>query len=235
MIHLYGLCYWLLPYAQKALDSLLENASEPLCITVVEGRSKNSDKFLEWGKQCISEGKIERFIAASDNCRGKGLVEAFHQYPPYYSGEDFCIFTDLDLLFPQGYDWIKATREAMKVGSTSGFQLSDENYVPPNYGWNLNERSYGNWVMGIKIEAFRTYPREWSFQDSVVINHALKYGPQVQIQQRVYHMGWDAWKPLPEGDPEYWRLKHENMNWQEANGKYITYTTYDKNNVLKKR
>jgi len=226
MIHVYALCYWILPYAQTTIDNMLENASEPLNITVVEGRSHNSSHFLDWAKDYLNQGKIQRFIRADQNCKGSGLLYAFDNYPPDNS-EDFCIFTDLDLLVPKGCDWIGQTRQAMKVGAVSGFQLSSENYVSPNWGWHENEQSFGNWHMGIKINAVKSYPRQLSFQDHLMIGHAMNYGPRIQIKTRIYHQGWDAWKT----DPKYWEAKLANMDWQSGSTIPTTYQTFTKENI----
>lgn len=221
MIHVYALCYWILPYAQKTIDNMLENATEPLHITVVEGNSKHSSQFLAWAKEQLEANKIQRFITANFNCKGSGLLWAYDNFKPD-SSEDFCIFTDLDLLVPAGTDWVGMTRSAMRVAAVSGFQLSAENYVSPNWGWSEAEQSFGNWHMAIKTKAIDTYPRHLSFEDSIMIGHAMQYGPRSQIKQRIYHLGWDAAKD----DKEYWDAKLKDMNWQSSNkidGKYKVY------------
>lgn len=225
MIYVYGLCYWILDYAKKSVDSILKNASEPICLIVIEGRSKNSPQFLDWGKQALKENKIQKFIAADDNCKGSGMRWAIDNFPPDPS-EDFVVLTDLDLVFMEDFDWIKATKEAMLSGaSSSGFQLSPDNYiVPPNGGWNVNEASYGGWLLALKTKTFETYPRNKDLQDYLMIGHARQYGPQKQIKHRLYHLGWDSWKD----DPEYFKEKNEHFNWQSALGKQINYTTYSK-------
>lgn len=221
MLHVYGMAYWVLDYANKTIDNLLESSTEKLHITVVEGKSKHSADFLAWAKDCLSKGKIQRFITADDNCKGAGLIWAFNNYPPDKS-ENFCIFTDLDVLVPKGVDWVKAIRIRMKKKVVVGFDLSTENYVPPNYGFSIGDEYYGNWLMACNLRVFKKYPLR-SFQDSEVIQHMLKSGESVKIPIKLTHLGWDAWKD----DPEYWAFKIDNLNWQSASNLPITYTVYE--------
>jgi hypothetical protein len=211
MIHVYGLAYWILPYSQKTIDSILATASEKIHITVIEGRSKHSGAFMDWGQDCLTNGKIQRFVAADDNCRGLGLNWAFNNHPPDAS-EDFCVFTDLDLLIPSGVDWIQETRQAMKVGSCSGFSLDEKNYLPPNSGHS--SIGFGNWLMACKTHPFSQYPKDLAFQDVFVTQHMRKFGPTCQIKTQLYHLGWDA----PRDDPDYWQYKisAEGQDYQRA-------------------
>ena len=214
MIYVYGLCYRMLDYAKKTVDSLRETASEDFYLTCVEGKSCNSEKFLNWGKQYLENKKIQRFITSSTNCRGYGLKWAIENFKPDNS-EDFFILTDLDLLVPKNVDWIKEAREKMKDNVISGFTLSNENYVYPNSGWcentNILKKIFGVWIMSVKTKKFlEVYENQnHVLIDTHVIAYMCQYGKRDIINSKLYHLGWDAWKD----DKLYWQDKLKKNNW----------------------
>ena len=214
MIYVYGLCYRILDYAKKTVDSLRETASEDFHLTCVEGKSCNSEKFLSWGKQCLENKKIQRFITSSTNCRGYGLKWSVENFKPDDS-EDFFILTDLDLLVPKNVDWIKEVREKMKDNVISGFTLSNENYVYPNSGWcentNILKKTFGVWIMSVKTKRFlEVYEKQnHVFIDTHIIAYMCQYGKRDIINSKLYHLGWDSWKD----DELYWNHKLTKNNW----------------------
>ena len=228
MINVYGLCYRILEYADKTVDSLRKNASENFNLICIESKSCNSNKFLEWGKNSLKENKINKFITSSTNCRGDGLRWAIENIPPDTS-EDFIIITDLDLILPPNTDWIKETRIKMKKNVICGFTLSNENYTPPNWGWYeeklIEKKLFGNWLMGLKIIPFFETLKELKnekkqIEDHIIINKMCKYGTKDIIDKKLYHLGWDSWKD----DPEYWKDKQKNFpqSWQTNKDEYDT-------------
>ena len=204
----------MLDYAKKTVDSLRETASEDFYLTCVEGKSCNSEKFLSWGKECLENKKIQRFITSSTNCRGYGLKWAIENFKPDNS-EDFFILTDLDLLVPKNVDWIKEVREKMKDNVISGFTLSNENYVYPNNGWcentNILKKIFGVWIMSVKTKKFlEVYENQnHVFIDTHIIAYMCQYGKKDIIDSKLYHLGWDAWKD----DEFYWKDKLKKNNW----------------------
>lgn len=214
MIHVYGLCYRILDYAKKTVDSLRETASEDFNLTCVEGKSCNSKEFLIWGKQYLKNKKIQRFITSSTNCRGYGLSWAVENFKPDDS-ENFFILTDLDLLIPKNVDWIKEIRKKMNDNVISGFTLSNENYIYPICGWNENEniakKLFGIWLMSVKKKYFLDIyeNKNMNLIDSDIITNMCKYGKRDIIDDKLYHLGWDAWKD----DPDYWNHKTNENDW----------------------
>jgi hypothetical protein len=214
MIHVYGLCYRILDYAKKTVDNLRETASENFNLTCVEGKSCNSESFLSWGKQCLENKKIQRFITSSTNCRGYGLKWAIENFQPDDS-EDFFILTDLDLLVPKNVDWIKEVREKMKKNVVSGFTLSNKNYVYPNIKWNENEnisnKLFGVWLMSVNTKIFLNIYKKNNVNliDSDIIRKMSKHGKRDIIDSKLYHLGWDSWKD----DKNYWEDKKNKNNW----------------------
>lgn len=238
MIYVYGLCYRILEYAEKTISNLKNNASENFNLICVEAKSCNSNKFFEWGKKCLKEKKINKFITSSTNCKGDGIRWAIENIPSDDS-EDFIIITDLDLLIPKNIDWIKEIRKKMENNVICGFSLSNENYTPPNWGWYedfvLKNKMFGTWLMGIKkqpllkcLENFKKTNTQ--IEDSKLIKEICNYGTRDIIDKKLYHLGWDVWKD----DPEYWKDKHKNFphSWQKNKDEYDTdefpkYTIYE--------
>lgn len=222
MIHIYGLCYRILKYPDETIKRLRETASEDFHLTCIESRSCNSDKFFEWGMECLKNKKIQKFITSSTNSRGYGFNWSIKNFPPDNS-EDFFIITDLDLLVPKNFDWIKEIREKMKKNVICGFTLSNENYVSPNFGWNehavLKNKIFGIWLMAIKREPLLKVLEDFNkndiqIQDNKLIKEICKYGTRDIIDKKLYHLGWDAWKD----DPEYWKEK-KYRGWQQKSDK----------------
>lgn len=214
MITVYGLCYRILDYAQKTVDRLRETASEDFNLTCVEGKSCNSEKFLNWGNESLKNKKIQRFITSSTNCRGYGLNWAIKNFKPDNS-EDFFILTDLDLLIPKNVDWIKEIREKMKENVICGFTLSNENYVHPNFGWNekqnISNKLFGVWLMSVNTKVFlKIYEKNnENLIDSDIIRKMSRHGKRDIIDSKLYHLGWDSWKD----DKNYWEDKKNKNNW----------------------
>lgn len=214
MIHIYGLCYRILEYAQKTVDNLRETASEDFHLTCVEAKSCNSEQFLSWGKEYLKNKKIQRFITSSTNCRGYGLKWAVENFNPDNS-EDFFILTDLDILVPKNVDWIKEIKQKMKENVISGFTLSNENYVSPNYGWyenaNISNKLFGIWLMAVKTNTFIKIYKDIDINliDMNIISNMCQYGQRDIIDSKLYHLGWDSWKD----DKLYWEHKTTKNDW----------------------
>ena len=228
MIYVYGLCYRILEYAEKTISNLKNNASENFNLICVEAKSCNSNKFFEWGKKCLKEKKINKFITSSTNCKGDGIRWAIENIPPDDS-EDFIVITDLDVLVPDNTDWIKEIRNKIKDNVICGFTLSNENYVPPNFGWHenfvLKNKIFGTWLMGIKKEPLFKVLKNFKknntqIEDIKLIKAICEYGTRNIIDKKLYHLGWDVWKD----DPEYWKDKHKNFPqcWQTKKDEYDT-------------
>lgn len=218
-LSIYGITYRVPKYAELSIDSIVKNASQEIEFTVVDSLSGKSpeirDRIL---KPRVDSGKISRALFPNTNCRGYGLVESFYRFPP--KDEDFFIFTDLDLIVPEGCDWISKVREAMKEYKLCGFSLSRENYVPPN-GGHL-EVGFGYWLMGIRTDFFMEYcPRGENLLDTEWRGAA---GPSsYQIPDRLYHLGWDLYKD----DPAYFEEKRKRIDYKASPG-LTNYEVYEK-------
>lgn len=219
MIYIYGLCYRIVEYADKTINSLRETASEDFFLTCIEAKSCNSNKFYEWGIDSLKSKKIQRFITSSTNCRGYGYNWAIKNFPPDNS-EDFLIMTDLDLLI-DNFDWIKEIRKKMENNVICGFTLNNKNYVYPNSGWHENfvkeNKYFGMWLMAIKTKPFLEILNNMNenVEDMNIINKIKKYGNRDIIDKPLYHLGWDTWKD----DKDYWNDK-KSCSWQIKYDKY---------------
>lgn len=212
MIHLYALSYLLEKYNIKSLDSIVKNASEPVCITVIDNKSTASPKIFTHVKKLIDQGKIKRYIQLTDNVQIMAFNQAYQLFPPDNS-EEFFMLTELDLLV-QNVDWVKETRLMMKQPrvNITGFRLDPSNYKPPNGGHVDDGVSCGFWLMGLNTAQFnRIYPVDkMALEDNRVRNAmSIMGGIPKQCPKTVYHMTWDAHKDYP----AYFKLKADGIHW----------------------
>lgn len=205
MLFLYGISYRMPSYFEKSIESIVGNASEKVYITVVDSFSERSSEIAVIAKRFLSEGKIQRFITSSENCKGYGMFKALKDYPPDDS-ENFYVTTDLDLIVPEGIFWNELTRNAMLTHELSGYKLSLVNYVPPNDG-HTEMGGFGNWLMAIRkgfIE--REFPNRQNIVDFELGLRASDSKYQIPVE--LYHQSWDLWKE----DPNYFADK-KHTNW----------------------
>lgn len=213
MIKLYGLTYRVPQYAEKSIESILKNASEPIDFTVVDNLSSGSEKIRAYLRQLVSEKRISRALLMNCNAIGWGLVQAIQDFPPDDSETFFCV-TDLDLVVPEGCDWVKTIRKAHEGGAKlTGCTLDISNYVnTPNHGYGGDEDGFGIWLQGINKESFfKHYTLGQNLIDSSMIAAIRNSGGSVQklLDIRLYHLAWDLWKD----DPEYFQFKKINPGW----------------------
>lgn len=209
MIHVYGLSYYLSYYIEASIRSIVINASEPIYLTVVDNKSSNSE-FLR--SRLISYGWCNRVIGMKDNSRGNALIDMVREYPPDDS-EDFFVITDLDILVSDSCDWIKELRECRAKGANiAGFNLSLENYVPPNRGHDTT--GIGWWLMLLDKNKFFNLPKGVAYTDHYLIG---QLGPLHRAKSHLYHQTWDVWKDYP----EYWDLKEKGVPWHEYKSNQI--------------
>ncbi len=209
-------------YFEKSIESIVSQSSEPLHITVVDSKSERSDQILEIAQRFLAEGKIQRFLACSENVRGFGMFRALRDFPPDPS-EDFYVTTDLDLVVPAevGY-WNLLTRKAMEHHVLSGFSLDTANYLPPNSDHTGD--GFGNWLCGIKKGFLeREFPARQNIQDYELGLRAMQNGnAKYQIPARLIHLSWDLWKH----DPEYFSDK-KNTVWLKDPSPDWSYQVYE--------
>lgn len=214
MIHVYGVCRRVPQYVARTVESLRRNASEDFRLVVADNKSVNSTAIAAWADAAVSRGTVDLFLGLDDNIRGNALRTGYELAPPDGS-EDFFMFTDLDLIVPDGLDWIAETRRMQSDPGlvASGFSLSLENYVPPNSGHDPdpNGHAMGVWLMGLKREAYeRRFPDELPLVDHVLLNALSPHGRIERSRRELYHLGWD----IHRDDPEYWQLKLAGIPWQ---------------------
>ena len=217
MISLYCITHELLEYASMSLKSILSVVdSSKLDVTVIDAKSCRSDEISVWGRKLVDNGRINRFVSASENCKGEGLVWAFENFPP--SGK-FCVFTDLDLLVD--FDWLADTEASFfeyYPYEVTGYSLKTDNYVKPNYGFV--ENGFGTWLMGCEVDFYRNYLKNYSTHiDGQVLNTANCWWKSTKT---LYHSGWDAWKDYP----EYWERRKKGVDWEKRTNSL--YTIYEK-------
>lgn len=213
MIHVYGVCYRMPDYVRRTVESLRRNASEPFRLIVADNRSVRSDAIAAWARGALERRDLHAFLGLEENIVGNALRTAYELYPPDDS-EPLFVFTDLDLVVPDGLDWIAETRRmhADPGLAVSGFSLSLENYVPPNSGHDPDPHGHamGVWLLGIRRRLYdEHFPDELPLVDSVLLNTLAKHGRIERSRHALYHLGWD----LHRDDPEYWQMKLAGVSW----------------------
>ncbi len=209
MINMYGLSYLMPTYLEKSLNSMIDNASEEVCFTVIDNKTKNSDLNFSIVKPLVDSGKVKRYIQLTQNDMLNGFNRSFALFPPDDS-EKFFIFTELDLIV-KGFDWIQETRRMQETANLSGFKLSQENYVPPNQGHVEDGISVGFWLMGLNTQKFYQVMNQSNGWNHPVQDHRLRslMGTKARSDKELYHLGWDIWKD----DPEYFDRKLKGIDW----------------------
>lgn len=209
MIHVYALSYRVTDFVKSSLDSLLDNTSEKINLTIVDNKSKNSEEISKYVCSLVDQGKVNRYIQLEKNVQIMAFNQALNMYPPDNS-EDFFVLTELDLIV-KNFDWLKETRSMMKEGNVlSGFRLSLENYKPPNGGHVDDGISCGFWLMALKKDLFfKVCPLNIALADHRVRWYMSNYGRMKQNSNCLYHLGWDLHKI----DPEYFNEKVKGIKW----------------------
>jgi glycosyltransferase involved in cell wall biosynthesis len=207
-------CWRIEAYARRTLESLRGNASEDFRLVVVDNRSVHSAAIAAWAAAEVARGGIDLFLGLEDNIYGNALRTGYELSPPDAS-EDFFVFTDLDLVVPDGLDWIAETRRMQSDPglAVSGFSLSLENYLPPNSGHESDPYGHamGVWLMGIKRALYDAhFPDDTPLVDHLLLNTLGRHGRIERSRREVYHLGWD----IPRDDPEYWQLKLAGVPWR---------------------
>lgn len=213
MIHVYGVCWRMPTYVQRTVESLRRTASEPFRLVVADNRSENSAEIARWAAAQVARGGVDLFLGLEGNIYGNALRTGYELSPPDTS-EDFFMFTDLDLVVPDGLDWIAETRRMQSdpALAVSGFSLSLENYLPPNSGHHPdpNGHAMGVWLMGIKRALYEHhFPDETPLVDHLLLGALGRHGRIERSRKELCHLGWD----IPRDDPEYWRLKLRGVPW----------------------
>jgi predicted SAM-dependent methyltransferase len=204
MITVYGLTFWNLKNLQTSLNSIIKNASEPIKIVVGDSYSKNSEQIRKWLLEIGESKLIHSAVFFEENIRTKGFIQMYNAVPP--TEEDFFVFTELDLVVPDGLDWIKEIRDLRKQGAVDcGFSLDLSNYVPPNHGHSSDEsgNAMGIWLVGVDRRIFESFPKGGRFNDAILHQFMESRGKKIRSRKQLYHLAWDLWKE----DPEYWALK----------------------------
>ena len=213
MITVYGVGWRVPQYIRRTVESLRANASEDFRLVVVDNKSVNSDAIAAWADTQVERGAIDLFLGLEDNIRGNALRTGYELSPPDQS-ENFFMFTDLDLVVPDGLDWIGETRRMQSDPGlvVSGFSLSLENYVPPNSGHDPDPHGHamGVWLLGLKGDVYEQhFPDDLPLVDHVLLNTLSRRGRIERSRRELYHLGWD----LHRDDPEYWQMKLAGIPW----------------------
>lgn len=197
MIHVYAMTYWAEDYAKKSIASLKAHTQYPFRLTVVENKSPKDLSHLR--------GETDCWIQLETNAWETSLKLAYMIDPPR---GDIIVFTDLDLLIPDGVDWVEEVIKRLsypEVGLVA-FDLDTINYVPPNHGQLMSSQYLarydafaepsGMWLATVRrAEADR-------FMETCVVSLDSFLMRSVSMHLRVpvplYHLGWDTWKDYPE-------------------------------------
>jgi hypothetical protein len=214
MINLYGLTYRVPTYAIKSIDSLIRNASEPFSMTVCDNFSEGSSEIRDYLKQKVDSGDIKRALLFKENNIGWSLCTSLIEFPPDNSEKFFCL-TDLDLVVPEGCDWISHIKKAHYQENCilTGCTLDMSNYYnTPNHGYGGDDDGFGIWLLGINTELYyRHFPPD---RTNVVDFHMRQtFGMLGRVKKildiRLYHLAWDLWKD----DLEYFQFKKNSPGW----------------------
>lgn len=211
MITIYGLSFWSLNYLKKSLNSIIKNASEPIKIIVGDNKSKNSKEIKNYLIEMGESDKIHNAIFFEENIRTKAFLQMYNIVNPSIE-DDFFVFTELDLVVPDGLDWIKEIRKMRNQSAIDcGFSLSLENYIFPNGGHNPdpNGNEMGIWLLGLDRKIFHeNFPKNGKLTDGQIHNFFRTRGKIIRSRKELYHLGWDIWKD----EPEYWKFKEAGAN-----------------------
>lgn len=212
MLQVFGLTYRNPEFLDKSLTSIINTASEPIEISVIHSRCNDGYKNWEMNEKLdyfLYSGKIKRSVDCTGNCKGFGYQWAFREFAKGQD-EDFVVLTDLDVVVPEGLDWIAKLRDSMKHAALTAFDLSMENYWnTPNYGHTQD--GFGYWLMGVNKNFYAQHLHipDCSL-DSHLINRAHANGHKItKLPDQLYHLGWDLWNT----DPEYFADKVKGIDW----------------------
>lgn len=198
MIHLYGVGFRNFSYVRKSLESLLNNASEPIILTVVDNPdnlpNSGTIQIRAYLTEQVNKGRIKRALFMNQNTIGWGLVQAIKDFPPDDSEPFFCM-TDLDLVVDDGCDWIKQIRQVREIKQAvyTGCTLYMRNFVPPNQGYRGDEDDFGLWLVSADT---KLYSRYVGFDTNTIDGHLIKIFKDLGhvekiLDIRLYHMAWD--------------------------------------------
>lgn len=214
MIHVYGLSYLLHNYIRETINTIQFSASEKIHLTVVDNKSDESPAIRQMCRKFVdsSNRHVDRLVGMRHNSRGNALIDVVRMFPPDKS-EDFFVITDLDLRVPDTLDWIKELRTCRANGANiAGFDISLENYVPPNRGHD--KAGIGWWLMLLDTKRFFELPKDVAYTDSYLIN---QLGPLHRGKGELYHLTWDAWKDYP----DYFAMKEKGIPWSRRDNNEI--------------
>jgi hypothetical protein len=207
MIHVYGIAYWMESYVQRSIESIKSHTKYPFRLTVVENKSPHDLSGLRSEADC--------WIQLDNNPLEKCLKHAYKLDPPQ---GDIIVFTDLDVLVPDGVDWVEEalSRLAFPEVGLVAFDLNLINYTPPNFGQYVAEEfsnRYGAYIgpSGAWLIVMRRTDADRFIRDNdITLDHNLMESVEIALRLPVelYHLGWDAWKD----DDDYWQLKVKRFN-----------------------
>ena len=136
--------------------------------------------------------------------------------------EPFFIVTELDVVVPNGFDWIKEVRELQQRSAYTGFPLSLDNYLSPNSGHCDDEGMFGLWLTGLNRDKFFTvYDKSLAktkkpLSDNWLRTAMTRYGPPARSKTRLKHLSWNLPFEEDEFSKDYWQRKVNRVQWDKA-------------------
>ena len=234
MIHVFGLAYGVADYVRQSVESILDTAGAPLCLTVIENPSRATPEIEADMTALVEQGRVHRYVQLATNVRGAAYLDVTDRYlardmGDVYAERDFLVWTDLDLLAPPqafGVGWADQLTTVMREGVFHGggtipsvyrdppdvaaFALDLGNYVPPNDGHLDTPTRSGVWLMALRRSFLATLARGRVHLDGEICQAAEARGGFLQLPApRLYHLGWDLWRDAP----WYWQEKQRGVPW----------------------
>lgn len=202
-IDVYGVAYWIEDYVQRSIESIKSHTKRPLNFRVIENKSPHDLSHLA--------PMVDEWISDDHNYWERCMNRLLKEYPPT---SEIVILTDLDLLVPDGVDWVEETlrRFENKYVGLTAFDLDSVNFTEAN-GTCLFSDGYtitkelggyqipsGAWLMGIRKTLLEEYLRTHDYTLDIYLTKFVndKKYHLLRMPDKLYHLGWDAWRDYPE-------------------------------------
>lgn len=221
MIYAYALCYYCLEYTERFIDSLVDNATEPIHLTIVENKSERSAEIEASMCHRVELGRVQTYIQFEENLMLQALRYGYRLNPPGHDSDEFVMLTDSDVLFIGEIDcigeidWVRMMKHAFSfhdVGVMGWCSSLSNFYDTPNrdFGelraWFDEERgfsmdtNFGGYFVCIRKRTLDGFMEtDLAVADAVMLGYAQSLGLRTgRFETEIYHQGWDSWRDYPE-------------------------------------
>lgn len=215
-LEVYMICWRNFNITKDCIESFLETASEPLEVTIANPNdtlpNSGTEVIRTYLRDLVAAGKIKRALLFEENGFGWSLMKSIEDFPP--KGDIFML-TDGDLILPK-VDWAALHRKYHEDHwVATGCNLSTENYLPPNHGFNPDQAEFGLWQMTVKTDWFmKVHGTRLNSIDSRIMWLAAQSGGATKVREiEALHATWSIhYEDSPYYDPEYAAYKREKAS-----------------------